>query len=157
MNTLSIFNPRFSSDLFDLFDETMNCNFPKTNNAKLPAVDVLETKDNYILEMELCGLSEKDIEQNKKERVLSVSSKKAEQKEEKKQTSTEEANSKGGTAEEKHYLLKERKTISFNRQFTLPQDIDGEKISATFTNGLLTITIPKRPEAEQKSILINVA
>ena len=157
MNTLSIFNPRFSSDLFDLFDETMNCNFPKVSNTNFPAVDVLEAKDNYILEMELCGLSEKDIDLSIKERVLSVSTKKAEQKEEDKTNPTDEAKAQAVAQEKKHYLLKERKNISFNRQFTLPQDIDGEKISASFINGLLTIRIPKKPEAEQKSILINVA
>ena len=160
MNTLSIFNPQFSSDLFDLFDETMNCNFPKTNNAKLPAVDVLETKDNYILEMELCGLSENDIDLSIKDQVLSIGTKKSDEKEVvTNQNSTENKSveeTKGGT-EEKKYLLKERRKISFNRKFTLSQNVDVEKVSAKFVNGLLTIQVPKKPEAELKRIQINVA
>ena len=98
--------------------------------------------------MELCGLTENDIELSIKERVLSIGTKKAEEKSVEKQTANKD---------EKHYLLKERKSVSFNRSFTLPQNIDSEKVSANFVNGLLTITVQKKPEAEQKRILINVA
>lgn len=148
MNTLSIFNPVLSSDLFDLFDDAIGCSFPKSKNHTMPAVDIAETKDSYVLEMELCGLTENDIELSIKERVLSIGTKKAEEKSVEKQTANKD---------EKHYLLKERKSISFNRSFTLPQNIDSEKVSANFVNGLLTITVQKKPEAEQKRILINVA
>lgn len=154
MSTLSIFNPDFSSDLFDFFNEATNCR--PARNVNLPSVDIIETKDNYTFEMELCGLSENDIELSIKERVLSVESKKKEtvnNKDDKKLLENKSENKEM----EKRYLLSERRKYSFKRQFTLPQDVDVENVSANFVNGLLTISVPKKPEAELKHIKINVA
>ena len=154
MSTLSIFNPDFSSDLFDFFNEATNCR--PTRNVNLPSVDIIETKDNYTFEMELCGLSENDVELSIKERVLTVESKKKEtvnNKDDKKLLENKSENKEM----EKRYLLSERRKYSFKRQFTLPQNVDVENVSANFVNGLLTISVPKKPEAELKHIKINVA
>ena len=154
MSTLSIFNPDFSSDLFDFFNEAAN--YRPTRNVNLPSVDIIETKDNYTFEMELCGLSENDVELSIKERVLTVESKKKEtvnNKDDKKLLENKSENKEM----EKRYLLSERRKYSFKRQFTLPQDVDVENVSANFANGLLTISVPKKPEAELKHIKINVA
>ncbi len=154
MSTLSIFNPDFSSDLFDFFNEAAN--YRPTRNVNLPSVDIIETKDNYTFEMELCGLSENDVELSIKERVLTVESKKKEtvnNKDDKKLLENKSENKEM----EKRYLLSERRKYSFKRQFTLPQDVDVENVSANFMNGLLTISVPKKPEAELKHIKINVA
>ena len=154
MSTLSIFNPDFSSDLFDFFNEAAN--YRPTRNVNLPSVDIIETKDNYTFEMELCGLSENDVELSIKERVLTVESKKKEtvnNKDDKKLLENKSENKEM----EKRYLLSERRKYSFKRQFTLPQDVDVENVSANFVNGLLTISVPKKPEAELKHIKINVA
>ena len=161
MSTLSIFNPDFSSDLFDFFNEAAN--YRPARNVNLPSVDIIETKDNYTFEMEVCGLSENDIELSIKERVLSVESKKKEtannkidensHNDDKKLLENKSENKEMG----KHYLLNERRKYSFKRQFTLPQDVDVENVSANFMNGLLTIEVPKKPEAELKHIKINVA
>jgi HSP20 family protein len=154
MSTLSIFNPDFSSDLFDFFNEAAN--YRPTRNVNLPSVDIIETKDNYTFEMELCGLSENDVELSIKERVLTVESKKNEtvnNKDDKKLLENKSENKEMG----KRYLLNERRKYSFKRQFTLPQDVDVENVSANFMNGLLTISVPKKPEAELKHIKINVA
>lgn len=154
MSTLSIFNPDFSSDLFDFFNEAAN--YRPTRNVNLPSVDIIETKDNYTFEMELCGLSENDVELSIKERVLTVESKKKEtvnNKDDKKLLENKSENKEM----EKRYLLSERRKYSFKRQFTLPQNVDVENVSANFANGLLTISVPKKPEAELKHIKINVA
>ena len=154
MSTLSIFNPDFSSDLFDFFNEAAN--YRPTRNVNLPSVDIIETKDNYTFEMELCGLSENDVELSIKERVLTVESKKKEtvnNKDDKKLLENKSENKEM----EKRYLLSERRKYSFKRQFTLPQNVDVENVSANFVNGLLTISVPKKPEAELKHIKINVA
>ena len=154
MSTLSIFNPDFSSDLFDFFSEAAN--YRPTRNVNLPSVDIIETKDNYTFEMVLCGLSENDVELSIKERVLTVESKKKEtvnNKDDKKLLENKSENKEM----EKRYLLSERRKYSFKRQFTLPQDVDVENVSANFANGLLTISVPKKPEAELKHIKINVA
>lgn len=153
MSTLSIFNP-----LFDLFDEALISDYPTAKNNRFPPVDIIETKDNYTLEMELSGLSENDIELSIKERILSIGTKSSENKSEIKANPVEEKTvANGDKSEEKRYLLRERKNYSFNRKFTLSQDADVENVSAKFTNGLLTICIPKKPEAELKHIQINVA
>lgn len=154
MSTLSIFNPDFSSDLFDFFNEAAN--YRPTRNVNLPSVDIIETKDNYTFEMELCGLSENDVELSIKERVLTVESKKKEtvnNKDDKKLLENKSENKEM----EKRYLLSERRKYSFKRQFTLPQNVDVENVSANFVNGLLTISVPKKPESELKHIKINVA
>ena len=156
MNTLSIFNPKFSSDLFDLFDETVNATYPTARTNRIPPVDIIETNDNFLLEMELCGLSENDIDLNVKDRVLTIGTKKAEKNANSAEKSAEE-NIQGGNPEEKKYLLRERKVISFTRKFTLPQNVDVENVSAKFVNGLLTVQVPKKPESELKRIQINVA
>ena len=154
MSTLSIFNPDFSSDLFDFFNEAAN--YRPARNVNLPSVDIIETKDNYTFEMELCGLSENDVELSIKERVLTVESKKKEtvnNKDDKKLLENKSENKEM----EKRYLLSERRKYSFKRQFTLPQNVDVENVSANFVNGLLTISVPKKPEAELKHIKITVA
>lgn len=156
MNTLSIFNPKFSSDLFDLFDETVHATYPTARTNRIPPVDIIETKDNFLFEMELCGLSENDIDLNVKDRVLTIGTKKAEKNANPAEKSAEE-NIQGGNPEEKKYLLRERKVISFTRKFTLPQNVDVENVSAKFVNGLLTVQVPKKPESELKRIQINVA
>jgi len=108
--------------------------------ARVPAVDVRENEKEYQMEAELPGLTEKDIEVKIENGVLTISSKKEESREE----------------NEKGYLRKERKQFSFCRSFSLPENTDADKISATFKNGLLNVTIPKAPEAKPKMIEVKV-
>ena len=115
----------------------------------MPRVDVSEKKDSYVLEMELPGYTENDVELDLKDRVLTISSKlkdaKKAEKEEKKE------------AAESVYLIKERRNTTFSRSFTMPEDIDQEKVTAAFKNGLLTVVIPRKAEAQTKRIMISVA
>jgi HSP20 family protein len=53
--------------------------------------------------------------------------------------------------------LSERQTGAFQRRFTLPKDADGERVSAAFKNGLLTVSVPKREEVKPKEIEIQIA
>lgn len=137
MNTLSFFNPRFTSDLFDVIDRNFS-ESPADGKNRLPRVDVRETKDAYILDMELPGCTDKDVQINLKDRVLSINSAK-EQKEEK---------------TEGDWLIKERVSSNFSRSFTLPEDIDSEKVSAGFKNGLLSVSIPRKAETKSRAIAI---
>lgn len=147
MNTLSLFNPTFASDIFDAFDRGLGLGSSATQSAYTPRVDVRETAEAYVMDMDLPGLTESDVEISLKERVLSISS-------------IEEATrtDKKEKAEDKtEYLIRERRTSFFARRFTLPQDIDAEKVSAVFKNGVLTITIPRKPESQPRQILIKSA
>lgn len=146
MNTLSFFNPRFTSDLFDVIDRNFS-DFSADSTVgkgKMPLVDVVEKKDSYALEMELPGCTEKDVEINLKDRVLSITSKTEENEKEEKKAENKET-----------YLIRERRTAEFSRSFTLPEDIDAEKVAASFKNGLLTIDIPRKPETQVKRIAIS--
>lgn len=138
MNALSLFNPTFNQDVFDIFDR----NFGTT----VPSVDVRETTEAYVMDMDLPGRSEKDVEISLKDRVLSISSLE--------ETKTEETKKADDGCE---YLIRERRSSTFSRRFTLPEDIDAEKVDANFKNGVLTITIPRRPEAQARQILIKSA
>lgn len=111
-------------------------------NFTTPRVDVKEENDCYTLEMELPGRSEKDVNIELDHDNLTIASKNEETKEDKKEKSKSK------------YILKERRTYSFERRFTLPADVDGESISANFKNGVLTINMKKKAIAAPKKIMI---
>ncbi|MCR5698536.1 MAG: Hsp20/alpha crystallin family protein [Treponemataceae bacterium] len=144
MNTLSFFNPRFTSDLFDVIDRNFSDMDACTTRSYAPRVDVVQTKDNYELEMELPGLTEKDVTIDLKDREITISS--VENAKDEKKEAKDEAKA--------TYLVKERVATHFSRSFTLPDDIDSEGVNAKFQNGLLTITIPRKAETKSRRIAI---
>lgn len=150
MNTLSIFNPRFSDGLFDAFDEmnqAMGRFLPseKTLAARFsaPKVDVKETKDAYLMDMDLPGLTEKDVEISLKDYLLSISSVK--------EAKTEKEEKK----DDGEWLIKERSSMQFMRRFSLTNDIDADAVKANFANGVLSVIIPRKSESSVRTIAIN--
>lgn len=137
MNELSLFNNLFG----DVFGETLPDFTLKT--ASVPKVDVKENKDSYSLEMELPGKTEKDVNLELDHNVLTISSTKEDVKEEKSKDK-----------ESEKWLLRERHTSSFSRRFTLPEDVDGENVKATFKNGILNVNLPRKALASPKRIEI---
>jgi len=125
------------NNLFD-WDGVLDNFFTDTPvwNARTPAVDVREAEDEYLMEAELPGLTDKDIELNVEDNILTLSSKKEQNQEEKKNG----------------YLIRERRKHEFARTFVLPKDVDREKIKGEFKNGLLVVSIPKKPEAKPRKI-----
>lgn len=107
-----------------------------TLGRTLPAVDVRETDTEYLMEVELPGLTEKDVEVKLDNSLLTISSQKDERKEEKKNG----------------YVLRERRASRFSRSFVLPETVDREKIAAEFRNGILHLSFPKVPAAKPKTI-----
>ncbi|MFQ3619618.1 MAG: Hsp20/alpha crystallin family protein [Spirochaetales bacterium] len=140
MKSLVTYKPVTLSEVWGDFDRMIDRIFSDTPvwEARIPAVDLREEKDRYILEAELPGLSEKDIEVKVEDNLLTLSSKQEESKEEKRNG----------------YILRERRSKSFQRCFALPNDVDREHISAQFKNGLLTLELKKVPSAQPKSIPI---
>jgi HSP20 family protein len=110
--------------------------------GQLPAVDILENESTYVLEMELPGLDDKDIDVHVDGSSLTITSKQEEAKNGENQ----------GT-----YILRERKTNTFTRSFKLPEKADPESVSAGFKNGVLKLEIKKRSEAQKRVIQINAA
>jgi HSP20 family protein len=113
---------------------------PEVTFRTMPAIDVAETDKAYEITVELPGLDEKNIEVKVANGVLSIKGEKQEEKEEK----------------EKDYYRRERSFGSFERSFQLPDDIEDDKIQATFKNGVLSVTLPKSAEAQQQAKKIEV-
>ena len=142
MRHLVNYRPNNSLHLVDNFDKIFDnffTGFP-SKSVNNPFVDIVENKDEYILEADLPGLTEKDIDVKVENDVLTIS---AEVKEEKKEQA-------------KEYLVRERKSRSFSRAFVLPKDVNREQITAEFKNGVLQLHLIKMEEAKPKSISINV-
>ena len=139
MSTLVKYRPKTNS-LFRNFDAMLNNFFDDgfESSVKVPAVDVQEDENQFSLEAELPGMTEKDVDINVENNMLTISSKKEEEKNE----------------EKKGYVLKERRSTSFSRSFMLPKNVDTEKIEASMKNGILHLAIPKAEEAKPKKIEI---
>ena len=110
-----------------------------------PRVDVSEDDKSYLLEMELPGRTEEDINIEIDQDKLSISSKKIEEDKKEKENKNEKS---------QKYLLRERKNGNFERNFTLPKDVDADSISARFKNGILSINMQKKNIAAPKKIAI---
>lgn len=108
--------------------------------AAAPAVDVAESEKAYEITAELPGMDEKNIELKLANGNLTIKGEKKEEKEEKK----------------KDYYLHERHYGSFERSFRVPEGVDTDKIEATFKKGVLTVTLPKKPEAQKPQKKIDV-
>jgi HSP20 family protein len=108
--------------------------------AANPAVDITESDKSYEITAELPGLGEKDIEVKLANGGLTIKGERQEDKEQK----------------QKDYYLRERHFGSFERYFRVPEGVDRNKIEATFKKGVLTVTLPKSPEAQKAEKKIEV-
>ena len=111
--------------------------------GKMPAVDFTETDKTYELTAELPGMDEKNIEVKLTNHTLSIKGEKRDEKEETK----------------KDYYMHERSFGSFQRTFTVPEGVDTDKVEASFSKGVLTVTLPKSAEAQkaEKKITVKAA
>jgi HSP20 family protein len=108
-----------------------------------PPVDIFENKEHEIvLRAELPGLKREDIDIRVENNTLTL---RGERKQETKEGSTD------------NYHRVERSYGSFSRSFSLPTTVNTEKVSATFADGVLTITLPTREEAKPRQIQVNIA
>ena len=106
----------------------------------IPAMDLVETEEEYVLTADLPGLSQEDINLEFEDNVLTLSGeRKAEHSERK----------------EGYYRL-ERASGSFSRSLTLPEGVDAEAVKATFEKGVLEVRIPKPEQRKPKKVAIKV-
>jgi HSP20 family protein len=108
--------------------------------GKVPAVDIAETTKGYEITADLPGMDEKNIEVKYADGTLTIKGEKKDEKEEKKE----------------NYYLSERNYGSFQRSFRVPEGVDPDKVEAAFKNGVLTVTLPKTPEAQKKEKRIEI-
>ena len=110
--------------------------FSEEKLAFIPDVDVKETPNAFIFKADVPGMKEKDIEISLAGNRLTLSGKREEERREEKET----------------YFAMERTYGEFNRTFTLPVGTDLEHVLAELKDGVLTVTVPKIPEAQPKKI-----
>ena len=106
----------------------------------MPAIDIVDKTNAYEVTAELPGLNKKDVEVKFANGTLVI---KGEKKEEKEEHKTD-------------YFMSERRYGSFQRSFTVPDEVAEDKTEATFKNGVLTVTLPKRPEAQKQEKRIEI-
>jgi len=99
----------------------------------MPAIDMSETEKAYKISAELPGIDAKDIDVSVTGDMLVIKGEKRQEKEKK----------------DKSYHFSERAYGSFQRAFDLPASVDRDKVAADFSQGVLTITLPKTAEAQR--------
>ena len=129
-----------------MFGDTIRTLYP-TDGEELekgtwaPAVDIYETNDSFVVSADLPGLNKDEIQIDLKDNTLTL---KGEKKFEEK-------------VSKDNYIRVERAYGSFVRSFTLPQNVDPEKIKAKYKEGVLKVTIPKKEEAKPKQIKVELS
>lgn len=117
-----------------LFNDLLNDFWTPRESQWMPAVNVVERADEYKIDLAVPGMEKEDFRVEVDNGVLTISGERREE----------------NKAEGDVYTRREFHYGSFMRTFTLPDDVDGEKISASYENGVLSITVAKKEEAKRK-------
>ncbi|WP_378178827.1 Hsp20/alpha crystallin family protein [Aquimarina sp. SS2-1] len=135
-NSNSLTFPTWSSWIDEMFNRDLPSVFTSNFNMglTLPKVNIRETKDAYFVDMAVPGLKKSDFHIDLDNQILSISTELKESEEQ----------------QEENYTRREFGYSSFKRSFTLPETIKEDKIKAEYTNGVLSIHLPKKEEAIQK-------
>jgi HSP20 family protein len=104
-----------------------------------PVVDIYDNEDNIVIKVELPGVSKEDIEIDIKDRVLTLKGERSADNE----------------AKEDDYYRRERTYGRFERSFTLPANVDPDKIKADYNDGVLKIEVPKPENQKPKQITVH--
>ena len=104
-----------------------------------PAVDLYEKDDHFMIKAELPGVDKKDIKIDLQDRLLTLSGERTYDNE----------------VKEENYYRRERSYGKFQRAFTLPADVDSDKIKAEFKDGVLQIEVPKPEEKKAKQVTVH--
>jgi len=107
----------------------------------VPAMDVAERKDAYVVQAELPGLSPDQVDLSFEKNVLTI-------------RGTKPASFDTSTDGELRIYAAERVSGSFERSVRLPEFVDADRITASFDNGVLTVTVPKAEAAQPRKISI---
>ena len=133
--TKSFLTPSVFDEFFKPWNELFSNEFP-ARTLTMPAVNVKEDKDSYMVSLAAPGLQKNDFNIDMEGNMLTISSEKEENKEEK----------------DEKYTRKEYSYQSFSRSFTLPEDVKQEAIDATYADGVLNIRLPRKEEAKKANL-----
>jgi HSP20 family protein len=135
---------RPTTDLWDPFaglDEMRKEVNRVFETAFAPALDVVEAKDDFLVKVDLPGLSKEDVSVTIQDNFLTI---RGERKHEVEKKDT-------------NFYHRERVHGTFSRTIELPTRVDAGKVAANFRDGVLHVTLPKSEEAKPKEIKVNVA
>jgi HSP20 family protein len=134
---------RFWNETASLFDDFFSDPFfaDKSRDSWIPPVDILEKDGNLFLRVEVPGISEKEIDLKLEGNVLTLKGEKK----------FENEKDRGNVHRMESYYG------SFSRSFTLPDSADRDHIKADFKNGVLTVTVPQKPEVKPREIPVSVS
>lgn len=118
--------------------ESLLPSIKRNRESFMPAIDMYEDKDSVVVETELAGIEPENVTVSIENDILTIKGS-AEKKSE---------------VEDKNYYRKEIRRGSFYRSIPLPTHVIGDKASASATDGVLRISIPKAPESKPKNIKI---
>ena len=107
----------------------------------VPAVDIVEQDDSYVLKADVPGVKPEDIEVNMEKGVLTVSGERHSEQ----------------TDEQNGLRRVERVSGKFYRRFSLPETADAEEITARSENGILEVHIPKQPAIKSRRITVQTS
>jgi HSP20 family protein len=126
--------------LFNTFFEAPAPGNSATLRRWVPAMDLVETEEDFVLRADLPGLSEEDVKIEFEDNVLSISGERKAEHEERKEG----------------YYRVERSSGSFSRALTLPEGVDPEAVKASFDRGVLEVRIPKPEQRKPRKVAIAV-
>ena len=146
MSTKSLVKPgeRFPSvfdDFFKPWNEWFTNSGLSSKPLTVPAVNVVENRNEYKVSLAAPGMKKADFQIDVEGNMLTISSEKEETKEEK----------------EKRFTRKEYNYSSFSRSFTLPDEVNKDKIDAKYEDGILKLVLPKKEEAKKAAISKHIA
>ncbi len=124
---------RYNTLLPDYLERFFGKDYQELNHyhQPKPRVNVVENNDDFVLEMAAPGYNKKDFEINVENELLTISVK-------------------NEVKNDQNYVLREFNANSFERVFTLPESVISDNIKATYQDGILYVTIPKKEEAKPK-------
>ncbi len=147
------YNPNRSYlNLWNDFDALLGNLFNDSNPDAFRSitVDIRENSDSYLIEAELPGFSEQEIDVKVEDRILSITASREQMEEQKQEEQKQEE-------KDDQYLVKERRSETYSRSFSLPKDVDVEKIDGNYKNGILSLKLVKKPETKPKNIKVKAA
>jgi len=125
--------PSLFSDFFRPWNEWFDEGSSKGRTLNVPAVNITDNKDDFKVSLAVPGMKKDDFNIDVEGNMLTISCEKEDKKEEK----------------DARYTRKEYNYSSFSRSFTLPDEVNREKIDASYDDGVLKLTLPKKEEAKK--------
>lgn len=144
MNLVRRNNNWFPSLLDELFTEN-RLDTPNYENFSIPAVNIQEKNTNFVVQLAVPGLSKENFNIEVEDDILKISAEVTSENEENK------------TEDETKFTRKEFNFKSFKRSFTLPENINVENVNASYENGVLEITLPKKEEEKVLKRMVEIS